>query len=129
MRDHLRAKIGSVKISQPPLNGRCDRPTVYHQLLDAIARRRAVRIRYRKSKSNEDTSTKLSPYWLWFTRPAWYVIGRSSVHRAVRTFNLGRIVELELLDDTFVIPSGFTVGRYLRNAWRMIPERGKTPRS
>jgi proteasome accessory factor B len=46
--------------------------------------------------------TKLSPYRLLFSRHSWYVIGRSSVHREVRTFHVGRIQSLEPLDENRV---------------------------
>jgi proteasome accessory factor B len=52
------------------------------------------------------------------------VIGRSSLHRGTRTFNVGRIVRLEPLDDPYEIPRGFSIDRYLRNAWHLIPEPG-----
>ncbi len=31
---------------------------------------------------------------------------------------------LESLDDPFQVPRGFSIERYLRNAWHMIPEKG-----
>ena len=37
-------------------------------------------------------------------------------------------VDLEPLDDTFEIPRGFSIDRYLRNAWHLIPEPGPRPR-
>ena len=52
------------------------------------------------------------------------MIGRSTLHRNVRTFNVGRILDLEPLDDPFDVPRGFSVERYLRNAWHLIPEPG-----
>jgi proteasome accessory factor B len=59
-----------------------------------------------------------------FSRRSWYVIGRSSIHRAARTFNLSRIRQHEMLEQSYQIPRGFSLNRYLRNAWHMIPEPG-----
>jgi proteasome accessory factor B len=42
----------------------------------------------------------------------------------VRTFNVGRILSLESLDESYRIPRGFSIDRHLRNAWRLIPEQG-----
>ncbi|MGW8257605.1 MAG: helix-turn-helix transcriptional regulator, partial [Thermoguttaceae bacterium] len=64
------------------------------------------------------------PYQLFFSRRSWYVAGRSSLHRATRTFNIGRITEIELLEDAYKIPRGFSLERFLRNAWHLIPEPG-----
>jgi proteasome accessory factor B len=61
---------------------------------------------------------------LLFSRRSWYVVGRSSLHREVRTFNVGRIEKLEPLDERYRLPHGFSLQRYLRNAWHLIPEPG-----
>ena len=100
----------------------------YEQLVAAITRRKSVRIRYDSFTERKVIATKLSPYRLWFSRRAWYVIGRSSLHRATRTFHLGRIQELTPLDDGYKMPRGFSLERHLRNAWHMIPERGRNQR-
>ena len=86
-----------------------------------------MRIRYRSLNEGEEIRTKLNPYRLFFSRRSWYVVGRSSLHRATRTFNLGRIAEIELLDDRYQIPRGFSIERFLRNAWHLIPEPGPRP--
>jgi proteasome accessory factor B len=57
-----------------------------------------------------------------FSRRSWYVIGRSAMHREVRTFNVGRIQSLDLLDEEFHVPRGFNIQRYLGNAWHLIPD-------
>ena len=98
---------------------------VYEQLLEAIADRRSVRIRYDSLAEEKGIVTRLSPYRLLFSRRSWYVVGRSSLHRATRTFNLGRILQMEPLDDHYQIPRGFSIDRYLRNAWHLIPEQGR----
>jgi len=59
-----------------------------------------------------------------FSRHSWYVIGRSSLHREVRTFNVGRIQSLQLVNESFHLPRAFSIERYLRNAWHLIPEAG-----
>lgn len=125
LRDRLRDVIAAVRIQPAPNNPLEGRKPVYEQLLEAIAGRRNVRIRYGSLQEQKEISTRLSPYRLFFSRRSWYVVGRSSLHRSKRTFNLARIIKLEPLDDRFQIPRGFSVERYLRNAWHMIPERGR----
>jgi proteasome accessory factor B len=34
------------------------------------------------------------------------------------------VAEIETLDETYAIPHGFSVERFLRNAWHLIPEPG-----
>ena len=73
-----------------------------------------------------EIGTLLSPYRLLFNRRSWYVIGRSSLHRQIRTFNIGRILTAELLSSRFKVPERFSLDRYLGNAWSLIRERGQT---
>jgi len=124
----LREQVGQVsdaiRIRIGPSSGLNGLATVYEDLLHAIGRRRAVRIRYGSLAEGQEISTKLSPYRLLFSRRSWYVIGRSSLHRGVRTFNVGRIRQLEPLDDAYEIPRSFSLERYLGNAWHLIPEPG-----
>jgi predicted DNA-binding transcriptional regulator YafY len=125
LREQLRQVTSAVHIQPPPNNPLEGRQPVYEQLLGAIADRHSVRIRYQSLKEQKEIVTRLSPYRLFFSRRSWYVVGRSSVHRSKRTFNLGRISQLDPLDDHFEVPRGFSLERYLGNAWHMIPERGR----
>lgn len=96
--------------------------SAYEQLLQAIQNRRRVRIVYGSLFEGAELQTLLSPYRLFFRRRAWYVVGRSSVHRAVRTFHLGRIRTLEPTSDRYEIPVRFSLDRYLGNAWHLVRE-------
>jgi len=125
LREQLHKATAALHIPPPPSNPLKDRQAVYAQLLAAAAHRRNVRIRYHSLKEQKEIVTRLSPYRLFFSRRSWYVVGRSSLHRAKRTFHLGRILQIEALDDHFQIPRGFSIERYLRNAWHMIPEKGR----
>lgn len=124
LREHLRKVSPSVQIRLAPRHPLDDRRDFYEQIVDAIARRRCVRIEYESLAERQIIGTRLSPYQVLFSRRSWYVIGRSSLHRETRTFHLGRILDLTILDDTYRVPTGFSLERYLRNAWDMIPEPG-----
>lgn len=124
LRDYLRDVTSAVSIKIPQINPLDEHQSTYDQLVAAIGARRAVRIRYDSFTEWKIIATKLYPYRLLFSRRSWYVIGRSSLHRGVRTFNLGRIVNLEPLDQSYRVPRSFSVERYLRNAWHLIPEPG-----
>lgn len=124
LREELRLVSDAIKIRLEPVNPLADQQPVYQRLLDALANRFSVRIRYRSLAEGKVISTRLCPYRLLFSRHSWYAIGRSSLHRDTRTFNVGRILQLEVLDDQYQIPRGFSIDRYLRNAWHLIPEPG-----
>ncbi len=124
LREQVRDVTAAVQIRLTPSNPLTGIEPVYRQLLHCAAQREAVRIRYTSFGDEGEIVTKLSPYRLLFSRRSWYAIGRSSLHREVRTFNVGRISELRLLSENFEVPRGFSVERYLGNAWHLIAEPG-----
>lgn len=95
---------------------------IYQQLLEALIERRHVRIQYASFFDGGIISTLLSPYRFVYSRRAWYVIGRSSLHRSVRTFHLGRVQALERLTTYYEIPPRFSLKRYFGLAWHLIRE-------
>ncbi len=122
LRDRLREATGAVHIQLTPTNRLSGQDPIYRQLLAAASHRRAVRIGYDSFSDERQISTKLCPYCLLFSRHSWYVVGRSSLHREVRTFNVGRICQLDPLAETYDVPRRFSIDRYLGNAWSMIRE-------
>lgn len=124
MKRQLREISSSVEIKLNPVHQPEEAQSAYQSLVDASGHRQNVRIKYRSIFDGDVIQTKLSPYKLLFSRHSWYVIGRSSIHRAVRTFKVNRIEHIETLDEPFEIPQNFQVDRFLRNAWHMIPEPG-----
>ncbi len=121
LREELRQMTRAIHIRPTPVSPLAAKEGIYQQLIDARAKRRVVRIEYNSLTEWERIKTKLRPYHLLFCRHSWYVIGRSSLHKEVRTFNLSRIAALETLSFKFTIPRGFSLERHLRNAWQLIP--------
>jgi proteasome accessory factor B len=124
LREQVRTNASAVQIQMVPTNPLYGHESTCDVLLSAINARRSVRIVYRSLAEEKVLCTRLNPYRLLFSRRSWYAIGRSSLHRGTRTFNLGRIDRIELLEDRYEIPHGFSVERYLRKAWHLIPEPG-----
>lgn len=98
LRQHLQEKAAAVHIQLPPTTTLDTQHAVYQRLLCAAAQRRTVRILYDSFTEGKSLQLQLNPYRLLFSRHSWYVIGRSSLHRQVRTFNVKRITELEVLE-------------------------------
>lgn len=98
----------------------------FERIQEAICQCHRIRIESRTAVSGRIIRTLLSPYRLLFLGRLWYVIGRSSFHRGIRTFPISRIVTSELTHDPFRVPERFSVDKYLGNAWRIL--RG-SPRS
>lgn len=117
------ASLGdSLEIRLDPHNPLVQSEEHYRLTLRAVLERRQVRIEYDSASEQKRISTAISPYRLLFSRRSWYVIGRSSVHRSVRTFNIGRIASARLLDSTYAIPPRFRLDKYLGDAWHLIRE-------
>ena len=95
----------------------------YQRVLEAIEKRRKIRLKYDSRHDQAQITTLVSPYLVFFQRRTWYVIGRSSLHREVRTFHIGRILESTLTADAYEIPPRFSLKRYFGNAWKMIREQ------
>ena len=83
------------------------------RLRDAIRERRRVRMRYRSRSQQQPEPRDVDPYKL-VSRWGWqYCIGYCHLRQAPRTFRLDRLVELELLDQTFAEPIDFDLRAYL----------------
>ncbi len=124
LRSELQRVARSIHVRINAVGRIAGQEAIYQQIVDAIAARRVVRIAYGSLTEWETIDTKLRPYQLLFNRHSWYVIGRSSMHGEPRTFNLGRIKSIELTGEKYSMPRGFSLDRYLGNAWNLMPQAG-----
>jgi predicted DNA-binding transcriptional regulator YafY len=124
LRQELRRVAKSIHVRINAVGRMHGQEAVYLQLVDAITARRVVRVTYASLTEWEVIETRLRPYQLLFNRHSWYVVGRSSLHGEPRTFNLGRIRAIELTGDRYSMPRGFSLERYLGNAWNLMPQPG-----
>ena len=124
VRAQLNDLTQAIHIGKQQINQLDGKQAIYQQLVEAQSAGRQVWIEYGSLTEWETIETVLRPYALMFNKRSWYVVGRSSLHKQVRTFHLGRIGSLKLLDETFKLPRGFSLKKHLGNAWQMIPEEG-----
>jgi proteasome accessory factor B len=124
LRKQLRGTADAVRIRLHHPSPIADKLPIYQDLLKSVHQRRCVRIEYDSLFDGAIIQTRLSAYRLLYSKHSWYVIGRSSLHRSVRTFNMKRIRHLEPTADSYEIPRNFSLERYLGNAWHIIPESG-----
>ncbi|MEZ6058460.1 MAG: WYL domain-containing protein [Planctomycetaceae bacterium] len=125
---HLRTHVGElsemIEIWADPGHELDESQGIMQVLHESLRKRLKVRISYDSIFDGEVISTLVSPYRVLFAKRAWYVIGRSSLHRAVRMFHVGRILGIETTGDRFQIPPRFSLSSHFGNAWRFIRERG-----
>ena len=84
---------------------------VVHQILQALRQRRSLQIRLCDSHPEGPLCTRLATYQVLVTAHAWQATGRSSHHRAVRTFDPREIAQAELTDEVYAIPHGYRASR------------------
>jgi proteasome accessory factor B len=95
---------------------------IFQVLQSALAQKRKVRILYDSLFDGRVIDCDLSPYHIFYNQRAWYIIGHSSSHKAVRTFKLNRIQRAQILDVEFTDGEDFDLADYIGCAWSMMPE-------
>lgn len=101
---------------------------VYKSIVEAIKKRRAILVDYDSLTEWERIHTTICPYRLAFIKRSWYVIGHSSLHNEVRTFNVMRIESLKVLEQRYSIPRTFELNQKIGNSWTMISSSGPNHR-
>ncbi len=77
------------------------------QVLQALRHRRVLEVRLCPSHPEGALDTRLSTYQVVVNVHAWQITGRSSHHRAVRTFDPRHIAQADLTDEAYAIPRGY----------------------
>ncbi len=78
------------------------------EIITAIRQRRRVRITYHLGdESGQLIKTAVAPYRMVASPGGWYLIGRSSLHRMVRSFDLQHIHHAEMIGDRFNLPEKY----------------------
>lgn len=133
VREHLSKTDGRVTIKLAAAEPPGQETSAFHRVRNAIANRFVLDVTYDSPPPGPSShpadpagSTakrgpfKLCPYELVFEQRAWYVIGHSSRHNAVRTFKLSRFTRLIVMDTQFEAPKTWSLDKFRGNAWRMI---------
>lgn len=79
----------------------------------AMAARRKVRIRYRSGSTTTPTERTVHPYALIVASGAWYALAYCESNGGVRSFRLDRIETIDSLNESYEIPTTFSVDEHL----------------
>jgi proteasome accessory factor B len=120
--DHALARITTKPGAQAPPPGTPGLDNIFSTLQNAAAQRRKVHVHYDSLFDGKVIDCELSPYHLFYNQRAWYVVGRSSMHKTIRTFKLNRIKEAQMLEEKFRDGDDFDMTEHIGRAWSMIPE-------
>ncbi|GJL57353.1 MAG: transcriptional regulator [Nitrospirales bacterium] len=85
-------------------------------LTKATAKLHTVQMRYFSAARNQTTRREVSPYRLWYTNGALYLIGYCHLRKDVRMFAVERIKSVTLTDHPFQIPLDFDIEDYVKDA-------------
>jgi predicted DNA-binding transcriptional regulator YafY len=85
-------------------------------LTKATAKLHTVQMRYFSAARNHLTRREVSPYRLWYTNGALYLIGYCHLRKDVRMFAVERIKSVTLTDHPFQIPLEFDIEDYVKDA-------------
>jgi proteasome accessory factor B len=66
------------------------------ELSGAVALKKRVHLRYAGAERGERTERDVDPYGLYQSGGAWFLVGHCHLRKALRTFHLGRIEELQV---------------------------------
>jgi predicted DNA-binding transcriptional regulator YafY len=89
-------------------------------LSTATQQEKRVWMRYRSSQA-EETERAVDPYGLIFHAGLWYTIGYCHLRQDLRMFRLDRVLQAELLEETFTRPPGFDSLYHLRRSMASMP--------
>jgi predicted DNA-binding transcriptional regulator YafY len=70
-----------------------------------VDEQRRVRLRYRSGLSRE-TEREVDPYGVMHREGYWYAVGHCHLRGDMRLFRLDRVLEAEMLEETFARPAG-----------------------
>lgn len=96
--------------------------------LHAIKNKQIVSFTYHKFWETQPENRIIEPYALKEFANRWYILGYDTTRKAIRSFALDRLSELEISKQKFSPSIVFNVEEYYKNSFGIIsPEKGQKP--
>lgn len=93
-------------------------PKVLESIIKALNANRAIEFTYQKPNEKEEIR-KVDPYYLFFKRTDWYLIGNCHLRKELRIFRVGRMANVHQLLETFVMPDNLSIEEYMGDVWEL----------
>jgi predicted DNA-binding transcriptional regulator YafY len=103
--EQMRARF---HLDAPTWYGQAEQPSYLPAIADAVWTQRRLRIRYRSWQAEK--RRLVDPLGVVLKGGAWYFVGR--VDGTPRTYRVGRVLELDVLDERFERPQDFNLAAY-----------------
>jgi predicted DNA-binding transcriptional regulator YafY len=108
MSEALRGRVRALQETVSIAAGRPQAPARSEALLTlaaAVGEQRSVRLCYSSGLSRE-TKREVDPYGVMHREGYWYAVGYCHLREGMRLFRLDRVLEAEMLEETFARPAG-----------------------
>ena len=108
MSEALRGRVRALQETVSIAAARPQAPAGSEALLTlaaAVGEQRRVLLRYRSGSSRE-TEREVDPYGVMHREGYWYAVGHCHLRGGMRLFRLDRVLEAEMLEETFARPAG-----------------------
>lgn len=86
----------------------------------ATQHHRRVFMRYQSEKA-ESSGRNFDPYGIAFRRGRWYAVGWCHLRQAIRSFRIDRILELSVLEESFLAPDNFDALSHIQESIALLP--------
>jgi len=97
---------------------------VFKVVLEACLKRRCLDFSYHSPLRDQKTRRTVDPYHMFNYMGTWHVVGYCHLRKGIRDFNIARIQDVTVLDDTFIVKNSFSFPRYFNSAFGLY--KGKT---
>ncbi|MYV99729.1 YafY family protein [Streptomyces sp. SID3343] len=114
----LRERAGRIAecfhLDAPSWYGTADATPQLAAVADAVWNRRRIRIRYLRWAEPHESLRTVDPYGVVLKAGAWYLVAAHADEgsRAIRTYRVSRVVELDALAEEFEPPPGFDLAAH-----------------
>jgi len=113
----------SLSVNPGPMESLSGEGAYFGKLQFCVGQHRKCRIHYNSLADGGRINVVIHPYLMHYASRAWYVFAFSELHNDVRVFKINRILDAQMLDDTFTPKPRFKASDKLGKAWLLIPEK------
>lgn len=122
LKSRVRALTETITLDRSPAPSTPPSEMVLSSMSSAAQLQQRVNIQYHPSQG-EDTERDFDPYGLTYYQQKWYAVGYCHLRRALRSFRLDRITNINTRDEHFQRPAGFDPLAHIMQAIATLPRR------
>lgn len=95
-------------------------------IINSLKERHAIHFDYHPyTRIKPKTGIVIEPYFLKIFRQRWYVTGRNTAEKAIKTYALDRMQNVKLSADSYVIPHDFDASKYFHDSFGIVFDEGE----